>query len=104
MLLPPLCSQANYVKYAELAGLVVLAEPFDISQKVSKTWQVAHLDLNKRAANDCFQGYFLVTHSIARTLGFCGDPRPRWASFSSSLPGNAERFCKWDFPVRGDGF
>jgi tocopherol O-methyltransferase len=38
MLLPPLCSQADYVKFAEMAGLSVFAEPFDISQKVSKTW------------------------------------------------------------------
>lgn len=38
MLLPPLCSQADYVKHAGAAGLDIFAEPFDISQKVSKTW------------------------------------------------------------------
>ena len=43
MLLPPLCSQTDYVKAAELAGLDVFSEPFDISQKVSKTWLVIHL-------------------------------------------------------------
>jgi tocopherol O-methyltransferase len=38
MLLPPLCSQTDYVNFAKGAGLSVLAEPFDISEKVSKTW------------------------------------------------------------------
>jgi tocopherol O-methyltransferase len=38
MLLPPLCSQADYVRLAQEAGLKIFAEPFDISKKVSKTW------------------------------------------------------------------
>lgn len=38
MLLPPLCSQADYVKLANGAGLQTFAEPFDISKQVSKTW------------------------------------------------------------------
>jgi tocopherol O-methyltransferase len=38
MLLPPLCSQTDYVNFAKGAGLSVLAEPLDISEKVSKTW------------------------------------------------------------------
>jgi tocopherol O-methyltransferase len=38
MLLPPLCSQADYVRLANGAGLKTFAEPFDISKKVSKTW------------------------------------------------------------------
>jgi len=38
MLLPPLCSQADYVRFAEGAGLKNFAAPFDISDKVSKTW------------------------------------------------------------------
>jgi tocopherol O-methyltransferase len=38
MLLPPLCTQADYVNHAETAGLKVYAEPFDISKQVSKTW------------------------------------------------------------------
>ena len=38
MLLPPLCSQVDYVRFGEMAGLGVFTEPFDISQKVSKTW------------------------------------------------------------------
>lgn len=41
MLLPPLCSQTDYVKFAEIAGLGVFAQPFDISQKVSKTWDIS---------------------------------------------------------------
>jgi len=38
MLLPPMCSQQEYVLLADGAGLKVFAEPFDISKKVSKTW------------------------------------------------------------------
>lgn len=38
MLLPPLCSQADYVNFAQTAGLTILAEPFDISKEVAKTW------------------------------------------------------------------
>jgi tocopherol O-methyltransferase len=37
MLLPPLCSQADYVRLANGAKLKTFAEPFDISKKVSKT-------------------------------------------------------------------
>jgi hypothetical protein len=51
MLLPPLCSQANCVKFAEMAGLGVFAEPFDISQKVSKTFRVAHEETSGRNDN-----------------------------------------------------
>jgi tocopherol O-methyltransferase len=38
MLLPPLCSQTDYVNFAHGAGLKTFAEPFDISKQVSKTW------------------------------------------------------------------
>lgn len=38
MLLPPLCTQSQYVEYAKQAGLGVLSEPYDISKDVSKTW------------------------------------------------------------------
>jgi len=38
MLLPPLCSQTDYVQMAEKAGLSVYKKPFDISKNVSKTW------------------------------------------------------------------
>lgn len=38
MLLPPLCSQSDYVAYAIEAGFKIFAEPLDISQDVSKTW------------------------------------------------------------------
>ena len=41
MLLPPLRSQADYVKFAEMACLSVFAEPLDISQKVKKTWDLS---------------------------------------------------------------
>lgn len=40
MLLPPLCSQEDYVRLATGAGLTIFAKPFDISSKVSKTWYV----------------------------------------------------------------
>ena len=38
MLLPPLCTQLDYVNFAHQVKLDVFAEPFDISDKVSKTW------------------------------------------------------------------
>ncbi len=38
MLLPPLCTQFDYVNFAKEAGFVVLSEPFDISRDVAKTW------------------------------------------------------------------
>ncbi|KAF4627820.1 hypothetical protein G7Y89_g10326 [Cudoniella acicularis] len=41
MLLPPLCTQADYVRFAEQAGLKVHAAPFDISKQVSKTWDIS---------------------------------------------------------------
>ncbi|RDL39768.1 uncharacterized protein BP5553_04108 [Venustampulla echinocandica] len=41
MLLPPLCTQADYVRMAEQAGLKGFAEPFDISKQVSKTWDIS---------------------------------------------------------------
>ncbi|CAG8952744.1 hypothetical protein HYFRA_00008988 [Hymenoscyphus fraxineus] len=41
MLLPPLCTQADYVRHAESAGLKVFAEPCDISKQVSKTWDIS---------------------------------------------------------------
>ena len=40
MLLPPLCTQSDYVHYAKDAGLKIHTEPFDISKDVSKTWYV----------------------------------------------------------------
>ena len=40
MLLPPLCTQSEYVQYAKDAGLQVHREPLDISKAVSKTWYV----------------------------------------------------------------
>ncbi|KAG0649000.1 Gamma-tocopherol methyltransferase [Hyphodiscus hymeniophilus] len=41
MLLPPLCDQSDYLNFADLTGLRVFAEPFDISEKVSKTWDIS---------------------------------------------------------------
>ena len=38
MLLPPLCTQTDYVNFAQQAGLQIFASPFDISKNVSKTW------------------------------------------------------------------
>ena len=58
---------------------------------------------NRRNANDCFQGYFMVAHPVASTMGFRGYSGPRWPGFSSSLPGNATRVCEWDVPVCGHG-
>ncbi|TVY78466.1 putative tocopherol O-methyltransferase-like chloroplastic protein [Lachnellula suecica] len=41
MLLPPLCTQIEYVEKAKKAGLQVFSEPFDISKQVSKTWDLS---------------------------------------------------------------
>ncbi|KAJ4503983.1 hypothetical protein HRR83_007714 [Exophiala dermatitidis] len=41
MLLPPLCTQADYVALAEAAGLEVLHKPKDISKDVAKTWDIS---------------------------------------------------------------
>ncbi|KIW21357.1 hypothetical protein PV08_01937 [Exophiala spinifera] len=41
MLLPPLCTQRDYVAMAETAGLKVLHEPKDISKDVAKTWDIS---------------------------------------------------------------
>jgi tocopherol O-methyltransferase len=38
MLLPPLCTQSDYVRFASAAGLKTFSEPFDISKNVAKTW------------------------------------------------------------------
>jgi tocopherol O-methyltransferase len=38
MLLPPLCTQKEYLELAKKAGLAVFSEPKDISQEVRKTW------------------------------------------------------------------
>ncbi|KAI9734774.1 MAG: hypothetical protein M1818_006761 [Claussenomyces sp. TS43310] len=41
MLLPPLCTQSEYVDLAARAGLKTLSPPFDISKQVSKTWDIS---------------------------------------------------------------
>jgi tocopherol O-methyltransferase len=41
MLLPPLCTMAEYVFMAEQAGLRVFAKPKDISKQVAKTWDIS---------------------------------------------------------------
>lgn len=46
MLLPPLCTQPEYVKLAIDAGLKVFHEPKDISKDVSKTWLVKLFERN----------------------------------------------------------
>ena len=43
MLLPPLCTQSDYVEFAKAAGFNTFSEPFDISKDVAKTWQVLHI-------------------------------------------------------------
>ncbi|KAI4113694.1 MAG: hypothetical protein LQ345_005381 [Seirophora villosa] len=41
MLLPPLCTQSEYTRLAEEAGLQVFSESLDISQDVAKTWDIS---------------------------------------------------------------
>jgi len=55
MLLPPLCTQADYVKHAQDAGLKVFHEPKDISKDVSKTWHVNLYSLCKTCANSLYR-------------------------------------------------
>lgn len=38
MLLPPLCTQSDYVAFAKRAGFNTFSEPFDISKDVARTW------------------------------------------------------------------
>ncbi len=38
MLLPPLCTQQDYMDFAKNTGLNVLAGPMDISKQVAQTW------------------------------------------------------------------
>lgn len=38
MILPPLCTQPEYVSFAKEAGFGVFCAPFDISKDVAKTW------------------------------------------------------------------
>ncbi|KAL8727027.1 MAG: hypothetical protein Q9166_006325 [cf. Caloplaca sp. 2 TL-2023] len=41
MLLPPLCTQSEYVAYAKEAGFNVFRQPMDISKEVAKTWDIS---------------------------------------------------------------
>ncbi|KAI4245153.1 MAG: hypothetical protein L6R42_010277 [Xanthoria sp. 1 TBL-2021] len=41
MLLPPLCTQPEYVAFAKEAGFGVFCAPFDISKDVAKTWDIS---------------------------------------------------------------
>jgi tocopherol O-methyltransferase len=43
MLLPPLCTQSDYVNFAKEVGFRVFSDPFDISKEVAKTWYVARI-------------------------------------------------------------
>jgi hypothetical protein len=43
MLLPPLCTQSDYVNFAKEVGFEVFSEPFDISKEVAKTWYVVKI-------------------------------------------------------------
>ena len=38
MLLPPLCTQPQYVRLAQQAGFEIASQPLDISAQVAKTW------------------------------------------------------------------
>ncbi|KAK0635756.1 S-adenosyl-L-methionine-dependent methyltransferase [Bombardia bombarda] len=49
MLLPPLCTQPEYVQLAKDAGLKVLSAPKDISQEVAKTWDISWTLVQKPA-------------------------------------------------------
>jgi tocopherol O-methyltransferase len=55
MLLPPLCTQADYVRMAENAGLKALQPPKDISKDVAKTWYVQLLLTMVFGANLCLR-------------------------------------------------
>ena len=41
MLLPPLCTQSDYVRLAEDAGFQCFARPMDVSAEVARTWDIS---------------------------------------------------------------
>lgn len=41
MLLPPLCTQDDYLRFASDNGLEVFAQPMDISTEVAQTWDIS---------------------------------------------------------------
>lgn len=83
MLLPPLCTQADYVNAAKEAGLSVFGEPKDISDDVKATWSVgtgataagresAHVLTRSNAS----QGHLVVTRAEPIALGICSQSGP----------------------------
>jgi hypothetical protein len=97
MLLPPLCTQHEYVQHATGAGLEALSEPKDISKDVSKTWYVPTLPLD-----------LLSLFEMWPLTGFPGTSRGRWCRTlrSGRLPSaraeTGSRFCRPSAPC-GEG-
>jgi hypothetical protein len=83
MLLPPLCTQSDYVNFAKEVGFKLFSEPFDISKEVAKTWYVAKLPAccyssihaALEYANESLQGHLLGPYPITSTVGFRLDAR-----------------------------
>jgi len=98
MLLPPLCTQAGYVQFAEGAGLKTVAGPKDISKDVSKTWYAGFLFgyVGEIMANFVLlQGYIVVARAESLALGICTQPRSGWHRFLAVLPGDAAGIREW---------
>jgi hypothetical protein len=102
MLLPPLCSQADYVRLAQEAGLNIFAEPFDISKKVSKTWYAYHL-CARVDRQLTLQGYFLVTCSESSTVGIRNSSGSGWPSIFTGFSSHEKRICQWNLQICRDG-
>jgi hypothetical protein len=90
MLLPPLCTQSDYVNFAKAVGFKVYSEPFDISKQVAKTWSVMKMphkpsyithEVLEKYAKIGFQGHFMGAYTITCIMGLRPSTRPRWTGF-----------------------
>lgn len=105
MLLPPMCTQAGYVKLATDAGLRVLAEPKDISQDVKQTWCVpSECLLDFFYSSLTTQGPLVGIGAEAVAVGVRAEPGPRRHRLFAGLPGHAARVCQRHLPVRRHEF
>lgn len=104
MLLPPLCTQQEYIGFARDAGLEVLNGPKDISKDVSKTWYV-FCSLDADVAWECWaltisQGHLLVAGAESLALGICLQSGERRDRVSTGIPGYEKGLCERELPVR----
>ena len=68
MLLPPLCTQSDYVEFAKDAGFSTFSEPFDISKNVARTWQVTLESLHLKVVNSSNADIVRIYRDISLSL------------------------------------